>query len=184
MLKKVLIISAIIISLLAAGLFYLNYRNRTLSPPARAELTSGELTVSIPYSRPSVRGRLIFGTKEQNALQPYGEYWRLGANEATEITINKDVTFNDQALKAGTYRMYAIPGPDNFEILLNTQLGQWGALKPDPELDILHTKVPTQTLPAPIEMYTINLRTTTSGIDVVFEWSTTQFIIPITPTQP
>jgi hypothetical protein len=180
MLKKILIAVAIIIALLAAGMFYLNHRNRTLSPPGNANLTSGELTVSIPYSRPSVRNRLIFGTETQQALQPYGKYWRLGANESTEITINRDVTFNDQPLKAGTYRMYAIPGPDNFEIILNTELGTWGALEPDHDLDILHTKVPVQKLQTPVEQYTITLKATTSGIDVIFEWSDTKFTLPLT----
>lgn len=179
MLKKILIIAAVIIALLAAGLFYLNHRNRTLSPPGKADITSGDLTVSIPYSRPSVRNRLIFGTEAQQALQPYGKYWRLGANESTEITINRDVTFNDQPLKAGTYRMYAIPGPDTFEIILNTELGTWGALEPDHDLDILHTKVPVQKTRTPAEQYTITLKPTTTGIDIVFEWSDTQFAIPL-----
>ena len=180
MLKKILISLAIIIALLAIGLFYLNNRNRTLSPPGKTELTSGDLTVSIPYSRPSVRGRLIFGTKDQKALQPYGEYWRLGANESTEITVNKDVNFNDQPIKAGTYRMYAIPGPDTFEIILNSELGKWGAMEPDHDLDLTRTKVPVQKLTTPVEQYTINLKPSDKGIDAVFEWSDTQFTVPIT----
>src|SRR6187431_1951497 len=106
MLKKILIGVGILAVLLVAAFLYLNNRNRTLSPPGKAELTVGDLSVSIPYSRPSVRGRLIFGPKEQGALQPYGVYWRLGANESTEITVNKDINFNGQPIKAGTYRMY------------------------------------------------------------------------------
>jgi hypothetical protein len=180
MLKKILIGLAVVVAVLAAGMFYLNHRNRTMSPPGKAELTSGDLTVSIPYSRPSVRGRLIFGAKEQQALQPYGEYWRLGANESTEITVNRDVNFNDQPIKAGTYRMYAVPGPDTFEIILNSELGKWGAFEPDHALDILHTKVPVQKLPALVELYSINLKPAAKGIDVVFEWSDTQFTVPIT----
>ncbi len=81
--KKIIIGASIFIALLAIAFAYLNYRNRTLSPPGKTELTVNGLTVSIPYSRPSVRGRLIFGTEEQKALQPYGKYWRLGANEST-----------------------------------------------------------------------------------------------------
>ena len=110
--KKILIGVVAVIVILAAAFAYLNNRNRTLSPPGSAELANGDLSVSITYSRPSVRGRLIFGTKEQGALQPYGVYWRLGANEATEITLNKDVTFNGNPLKAGKYKLYATPGGD------------------------------------------------------------------------
>src|SRR4051812_18685356 len=108
--KKILISVAVVILLLIAAMFYLNNRNRTLSPPGSETLTSGGLTVSVTYSRPSVRGRLIFGPEEQKALQPYGKYWRLGANESTEITFNRDITFNGEPVKAGTYRMYAVPG--------------------------------------------------------------------------
>src|SRR6185436_9734636 len=145
------------IVILAAAFSYLNNRNRTVSPPGSAQLTNGDLSVSITYSRPSVRGRLIFGSKEQGALQPYGEYWRLGANEATEITLSKDVTFNGNPLKAGTYRVYAIPGASEFEIIVNTEIGKWGLFEPNHELDILKTKVPVEHPSSPLELYTINL---------------------------
>src|SRR5690606_27920399 len=107
--KKLLIGLALLIVLLGPAFVYIINRNRTLSPPGSASLEADGLSVAVTYSRPSVRGRLIFGTKEQDALQPYGEYWRLGANESTEVTFNKDVLFNDTDLKAGTYRLYAMP---------------------------------------------------------------------------
>lgn len=179
MLKKILIGVALLLALGAAFIFWLDNRNRTLSPPGKTELTSGDLTISIPYSRPSVRGRLIFGTKEQKALQPYNEYWRLGANESTEITFSRDVMFNGNPVKAGTYRTYAIPGPEEFEIVLNTELDKWGALDPDPALDILRTKVPVQKLSTPVELYTIALEEVTGGIQIVFTWSDTKFVIPV-----
>jgi Protein of unknown function (DUF2911) len=180
MLKKILIGVLILVALLAAAFFYLNNRNRTLSPPGTAELTAGDLSVSIKYSRPSVRGRLIFGTKEQEALQPYGAYWRLGANESTEITFNKDINFNGQPMKAGTYRIYAIPGEQDFEIVLNSELGQWGAFEPNAELDLLRTKVPAQKTAASVEQYTINLEPIEGGINIVFEWADTRFVVPVT----
>ena len=177
--KKIFIGISAVVVLLALGFAYLNYRNRTLSPPGKTELTVNGLTVSIPYSRPSVRGRLIFGTEEQEALQPYGKYWRLGANESTEITVNKDVTVNGQAVKAGTYKMYAIPGPDSFEIVLNTELGTWGAMEPDYDLDFLHTKVPIERVGTPVEQYTISTVEADGGIDVVFEFSDVKFVVPV-----
>jgi hypothetical protein len=177
--KKILIGLAIVIVLLAIGFAWLNNRNRTLSPPGKTELTVNGLTVSIPYSRPSVRGRLIFGTEEQKALQPYGKYWRLGANESTEITVNKDVLFNGQPIKAGTYRMYAVPGANEFDIGLNSELGKWGAMEPDYGLDVLHTKVPAERAAAPVEQYTITTVEADGGINVVFEWSDVKFVVPI-----
>lgn len=177
MLKKILIGVAVLAAVTVAVLFYLNNRSRTLSPPGKAEITSGDLTVTIPYSRPSVRGRIIFGTKEEGALQPYGAYWRLGANESTEITINRDVLFNGQPLKQGTYKMYAIPGPNEFEVRLNSELGAWGYSEPDPNLDVLSTKVPVERLETPVEQYTIRLEPTQTGANIVFEFSNVRFTV-------
>ncbi len=180
MLKKILIVAAVLAVIIVAGLYYANNRNRTLSPPGKAELTSGDLTVSIPYGRPSVRGRVIFGTEEEGALQPYGVYWRLGANESTEITINRDVLFNGLPLKQGTFRMYAIPGPEEFEIRLNTELGTWGYFNPDPAKDFLTTKVPVQRLESPVEQFTFRMEPTEAGINVIFEFSNVRCVIPLT----
>src|SRR5690606_9240384 len=131
------------------------------------------------YSRPSVRNRLIFGTKEAGALQPYGEYWRLGANEATEITFNRDVQFNGQPVKAGTYSVYAVPGPDKFDIALNSETGRWGAMEPDYEKDILHTNVAVQKTDTPVEQYTIRLEPIDNGINVIFEWADVRLVVPV-----
>lgn len=179
MMKKIFIGLGVLAVILAGAFFYLNNRNRTLSPPGKAELTSGNLSISITYSRPSVRGRLIFGSTEQGALQPYGAYWRLGANESTEITFNRDVQLNGQAVKAGTYRIYAVPGAESFEIILNSELGRWGAFEPDHALDILKTNVPVQKATSSVEQFTTTLVQAESGIDVVFEWSDTKFVIPV-----
>lgn len=179
MIKKILIGLGVLAVILAIAFLYLNNRNRTLSPPGKAELTAGDLSVAITYNRPSVRGRLIFGSTEQGALQPYGAYWRLGANESTEIIFNRDVQFNGQAVKAGAYRIYSVPGAESFEIILNSELGKWGAFEPDHALDILKTSVPVQKTTAPVEQYTITLAPAESGIDVVFEWSDTKFVLPI-----
>lgn len=177
--KKIIIAVIAVVVVLGAAMAYLNYRSRTLSPAGSASLTNGDLSVSITYSRPSVRGRVIFGTKEEGALQPYGAYWRLGANESTEVTFNKDVSFNGNPLKAGTYRLYAMPGADEFEIIVNTELGKWGAFEPDHTLDILKTNVPVQSTASPVEQYTINLLQVEGGIDISFEWANVKLVVPV-----
>lgn len=177
--KKILISILVIAVILGAAGIYLNYRNRNLSPPGTASITSGELTVTVTYSRPSVRGRLVFGSEEQGALQPYGRYWRLGANESTEISFTTDVNFNGNPVKKGTYRMYAIPGPDSFEIGLNTELGKWGYTEPDYSQDVLRTKVPVEKTSQPVEQHTVTLQKTEGGVDVTFEWSDTRFTVPV-----
>ena len=177
--KKILIGVGIFVLFIVVGFIYLNYRNRSLSPPGEVKYNKNGLTIEIPYSRPSVKGRLIFGSKDAGALQPYGVYWRLGANESTEITINRDVLFNGNELAAGTYRMYAVPGPQEFEISLNSELGKWGAFEPDPALDILKTKVPVQKGGSPVEQFTILFEEEGSKVLVVCAWSDVKVKIPL-----
>ena len=177
--KKLWIWLAILALILVVVFFYLNFRSRAVSPQDEESLTSGGITVTVNYSRPSMRGRLIFGPEAQDALQPYGEYWRLGANEATEITFNRDVLFNGSPLKAGTYRMFAIPGANSFEIVLNTEIGKSGANEPEPENDVLRTKVQTQRTSATVEQFTISLAPQGEGMQMIFEWSDTRFVVPI-----
>jgi len=180
MLKKALIAIAALVAVAAVVMFYMNYRSRKLSPVDKAEISSGDLTVSIPYSRPSVRGRVIFGTEEEGALQPHGVYWRMGANESTEITLNRDVLFNGIPVKKGTYKIYAIPGAEEFEIRLNSELGTWGYSEPDAAMDVLTTKVPVQRTESHVEQYTITLEPRNEGIDMVFEFSNVRFVVPLT----
>lgn len=173
-------IALAVLAVLLIGVFvYLNIRSRALSPQDEESLTTGGTTVTVKYSRPSVRGRVIFGTEDQDALQPYGEYWRLGANEATEITFNRNVLFNGSPVQAGTYRMFAIPGENSFEIVLNTEVGKSGANEPDEENDVLRTKVQTQRTSSPVEQFTISLAPQNEGMQMVFEWSDTRFVVPI-----
>lgn len=173
-------IALAVLAVVVIGVFvYLNLRSRGLSPSDEESLTSGGMTVTVKYSRPSVRGRLIFGPEDKDALQPFGEYWRLGANEATEISFNRNILFNGSPVKAGTYRMYAIPGENSFEMALNTELGESGASAPDEDKDVLRTKVQTQRTSAPVETFTISLAPQNEGIQMVFEWSDTRFVVPL-----
>jgi len=178
--KKVLIGLGVVVVLLLVLFLYAMNRNRTLSPPGHVELDVNGLHVEVTYSRPSVKDRLIFGKEEEGALLPYGSYWRLGANEATEITISQDITFNGIALKAGTYRLYAIPGPDAFQIGVNTKLGRWGAWEPDYSKDLFVTEVPVNQLSVPVEQFTVRLDPwNNGGMMLFFEWSDVQVTIPI-----
>jgi hypothetical protein len=177
--KKVWISVALAAIVITGVILYLNYGFQRLSPAGDEELTSGGMTVSVKYHRPSVRGRAIFGPKDKNPLQPYGEYWRLGANAATKITFDRNVLFNGSSLNAGTYRMYAVPGQDFFEIILNTEAGVSGSEQPDPNKDVLRTKVPVQQILHPVETFTISLAPEGEGVEMVFEWSDVRFEVPL-----
>jgi len=91
------------------------------SPAEKATGKIGNANVSIQYSSPSVRGRKIWGE-----LVPYGKVWRAGANEATLLETDKDLMVEGKKLAAGKYSVYAIPGEQEWQIIFNTQTGQWG----------------------------------------------------------
>src|SRR5438128_11660973 len=97
--KKVLTIVGIVLVVLAGCLYYYTQiYTKSFSPAATVELTDGSLKVHVIYSRPSKKGREIFGK-----LVPYGKTWRTGANEPTVFETNMDLTFGDKELKAGKY---------------------------------------------------------------------------------
>jgi hypothetical protein len=104
----------------------------------------------------------------------------LGANAATEITFNKDVTFGGMPVAAGTYRMYAIPGAEAFKVILNSETGVFfGAVEPDDALDVVAIDAPVQTPAAEVETFTISFEAVDSGAVINFAWDQTLFTIPI-----
>ena len=180
MLKKVLIGLGIVVLLLGAAFAYLNYRNRSLSPPAEQKITTASgLTVKIDYSRPSKRDRMIFGDADQGALQPYGQYWRLGANEATVIEFDQEVQINGVVIAPGSYGLYAIPGPDIFQVGINKTWDRWGFSEPDYSQDITRFNVQIEKLSPPVEQFTINLGEADAGVKVICEWDFVRFVIPV-----
>ena len=111
------------------------------SPPAMAMANVGDVHVMVKYAQPAVKGRLIFGTKEEKALVPYGEVWRTGANEATTIEFYKDVTVEGQKVAKGTYSLFTIPGKSEWTVILNSVAKQWGAYNYDASKDVIRFKV-------------------------------------------
>lgn len=91
------------------------------SPAATASGKVGDANVTVNYSSPSVKDRNIWG-----GLVPYGQVWRSGANEATTVTFDKDVMVEGEALAAGTYSFYTLPGEDEWVVIFNKKAKQWG----------------------------------------------------------
>ncbi|MFY0650834.1 MAG: DUF2911 domain-containing protein [Cyclobacteriaceae bacterium] len=177
--KKLLIGLGVLVVLIVAFMFWANNRNRTMSPPGSTSAENNGLNVQVDYSRPSVKGRVIFGTEAEGALQPHGKYWRLGANEPTKLTVNKDFTLNGQSVKAGAYDMYAIPSASGFEIRLNTGGRFWGYSEPDYSLDILKLQVPSTSSGSTVEQYTIEAKSSGNGVKLDFSWADRQWELMI-----
>ena len=175
--RGVKILIAVIVVLAAVGGYF--FLQPPKSPPRTTEFSGAGLDITVKYSQPSKRGRLIFGDKKDNALQPFGQYWRLGANAATEITFSKNVKFGDKAVNAGTYRMYAVPGSSTWQVALNSELGKSGASEPDHSKDVAVIEVPAGTGPE-TEQFVINFSADTAGVKMDFVWDKTVVTIPIT----
>jgi hypothetical protein len=107
--------------------------------------------VRITYSRPAKKEREVFGTK----IVPYGEVWRLGANESSEIKFYQDVTIQGKKVKAGTYSLFAIPTATEWTIILNKDLDFGGAYRYNKENDVLRVSVPTKKTDEVVENFSI-----------------------------
>ncbi len=150
------------------------------SPKEEVSYSLEALDIKVVYSKPYKKGRLIFGEASDKALVPYGKYWRLGANNATEITFSQDVVFGGQPVAAGSYRMYAVPGPGTWQVSLNTELGQFGYLEPNYSLDIAKAEVPAESMATETEQFTIRFSSEAQAVQMHFVWAKTQVTIPIT----
>jgi hypothetical protein len=118
-------------------LFAQSDKSKRPSPPAVAEGKADGASITVDYSQPSVKGRKIFGE-----LIPYGKVWRTGANEATVITFDKDVTVEGQKLVAGKYSLWTIPGESEWTIIFNSKTDMWGTqYNKFKENDVLSVKV-------------------------------------------
>ncbi|WP_424963486.1 DUF2911 domain-containing protein [Ekhidna sp.] len=172
--KKLLIGFGILILLIVAAFFYLNNRNRTLSPPGQTSAVANGDTVTVSYSRPSVRERMIFGEAEEGALQPYGVYWRLGANEPTFMDIDYDFQFGVSEIDAGKYVIYAIPRKGEMELRLNSDLRFWGYTEPDYSQDLATALVPMITSDH-TEQFTIEAIPDSLSARLLFSWDKYQW---------
>lgn len=178
--KKILIGIGVLFVLFLCYFIYGILTTRSHSPIETVQASAGDLSVEVVYCRPYKKGRLIFGEESKDALVPHGKYWRLGANDATEITFSSDVSFAGKAVKAGTYRMYAVPNADSWEVSLNSELEKFGFFEPNYDMDVAKVNVPVQTTDQEVEQFTINLMSEGSDMSMDFVWDTTKVSVPIT----
>jgi len=131
---KKLVLSAAILSLLAPSAFA-QLKLPRVSQKEVVTQTIGLTDVTINYSRPGVKGRVIWG-----GLVPYDQVWRTGANEATSIVFSQDVSINGKPLPAGTYSLHTIPGKTSWTIIFNKKADQWGSYEYDASQDALRVQ--------------------------------------------
>ena len=136
--------------------------------------------VKVVYSRPSVEEGKVFGE-----LVPYGEIWRTGANEATEITFYKDMMFGNKVVKQGTYVMHTIPGKKEWTIILNSNTNTWGAFFYNPENDVARFKIKVKKdVNEPLDVFSIAFKKDFKDAFMVLAWAETRVDIPLDDTSP
>src|SRR5476651_1191742 len=106
--------------------------------------------ITIVYSRPNAKGRVMLGKQE-----PYGTVWRTGANSATTITFTDDVTIEGNKVPAGTYGLFSIPDAKEWTIILSKTSKTWGAYSYKAEDDFLRFKVKAWNVKEPVETFTM-----------------------------
>lgn len=150
------------------------------SPAAEIEQVVGNTTIEVDYARPSARGRTIYGD-----LVPYGEVWRAGANASTKLSFSRPVKIGGKQLAAGVYSLFAIPGKDEWTIILNKDTAAWGSYQYSEALDAVRLTAK----PVKIEPY---VETFTIGFDALkddsatlqLDWANTRVAFPILVSWP
>lgn len=132
------------------------------------------------YSRPQKNGRIIFADSSvtENVIQHYGQDWRLGANEATEIEFFKEVSISGKKIAPGRYIIYCIPYADKWKIILNQNLYSWG-LHIDKAKDIAEMEIPVIKNNVQIEYFTMLFQKSTYGCDLVMSWGDVKAVLSI-----
>ena len=151
------------------------------SPSAKMEQTVGLTNVTVEYSRPSMKGRSIFGN-----LVPYDKLWRTGANKNTTVTFSDNVTIGGKELKAGSYAIFTKPGEAVWEVIFYSDTNNWGTpQKWDDSKVALMTKAQVQEMPMPIETFTITVDDLhNNGATLGMLWENVYVGVPFTvPTQ-
>lgn len=139
------------------------FRTNKISPPK----------IKVLYGRPKKNGREIFGN-----VIPYGRIWRVGANEATEVVFYNDVVFGESEVKAGTYVLYAIPGQNEWTLILSSNTDVWGTYEYEAKYDVARTtgKVSKAEF---LEAFSIGFKDKGKHVNMVLAWDTTRVTAPI-----
>lgn len=137
-------------------------------------LTIHGAELRIDYSRPSKRGREIFG-----AVVPWDRVWRTGANEPTQLKTSKSIYFNGKELPAGHYSLFTLPSKQGWTLIINKQTNMWGT-DHDPSFDIMRLPMQTTSLSTPVEMMIIEMNKVGEQGMLSVSWDSTKAFIPFT----
>jgi hypothetical protein len=166
--KSILIVLLLVGSMSSA--FAQQIQMPQASPSAKIAQQVGLSNVSVDYSRPSTKGRKIFGE-----LVPFGEVWRTGANGATLLTFSTDVIISGKNVPAGQYALYAIPNKSEWTMILSKNTKLWGAIGYNESDDLVRFNVSPNKLSRNYETMEITFADMTdTGANLSIKWETTR----------
>jgi hypothetical protein len=158
---------SILLALFIAPAFGVQGR-QPLSPSGTAEFTLDGKKITVNYSRPSMRGRKIYGE-----LVPYDKVWRTGANRATSFVTEADLIVGGVSVPMGSYTLYTIPSTSGWKLIINKQTGQWGTEYNESQ-DLARIDMKVEPLDQPLEQFTISFAPSKNGGVMTLEWETTR----------
>lgn len=159
--------------------FTVNAQIKTPQPSPLAKISQevGLSKVDVEYSRPSAKGRKIFGE-----LVPFGEMWRTGANASSKVTFGDDVKIGGTTVTKGTYALYVTPNMKEWTVIFYKNTSFWGIPGKDfNEADVAaKVTVPVVMLAENVESFTINVdNLRNSSFDLVIEWEKSCVNVPV-----
>jgi hypothetical protein len=140
-----------------------------LSPRDTAHASIGGADVWVDYSRPTKRGRVIFGD-----VVPWNAVWRTGANAATQFSTSADLVIGGATVPAGKYTLWTLPTPSGWKLIINKQTGQWGT-QYDAAQDLVRVDTKVETLAAPVEEMVIAF----DPGALTISWDKTKVSVPV-----
>lgn len=173
--KKFIFLTALLAAFVSANA---QIKTPAPSPTSKISQELGLIKVDLEYSRPSAKGRKVFGD-----LVPFGSLWRTGANASTKITFSEDAKVVGMPLPKGTYALYTIPGEKEWTIIFYKNTSFWGTPEPkDFKEEDVQARVTVPTLPIRdlVETFTLNFNNLrNSGGDLEIIWEYTKVIVPL-----
>jgi hypothetical protein len=145
-----------------------------LSPRDTVRSSIGPASITIDYSRPHARGRVLVGN-----IIPYDRVWRTGANAATQFTTSAPVRLAGIQLAAGTYTLWTMPHENGVDLIVNGQSGQWGT-QYDRSRDVGTARMKSAALATPVDQFTISVPATDARHGTLtMEWGSFRWTAPI-----
>lgn len=168
--------AALALAMLATASFAQQDKTKRPSPPesVKCQLASGK-AITVDYSSPRMKGRKIYG-----GLVPNGQVWRAGANEATGLHTDVDLTVGGKSVPAGSYTLFAIPNADKWTLIISKKTGEWGTDYPGEANDLARVDMKVSALTSPMENFTISFVQAGKDCTMQMDWENTRASVELT----